>query len=95
MSAALARIVREEKIDVIHAHCLHVGQYVNERGTAAFVYDAHNLEHVLWARFARVQPPLRRAFVKNQIPKFVSGSDMSGATPRRWSCCPKMIAPSS
>jgi glycosyltransferase involved in cell wall biosynthesis len=72
MSAALARIVREEKIDVIHAHCLHVGQYVNERGSAAFVYDAHNLEHVLWARFARVQPPLRRAFVKNQIPKFVT-----------------------
>jgi len=70
MSAALARVIREEKIDVIHAHCLHVGQYVTERGDAAFVYDAHNLEHVLWARFARVQKPLMRAFVKNQIPKF-------------------------
>jgi sugar transferase (PEP-CTERM/EpsH1 system associated) len=70
MSRALARIVREEKIDVIHAHCLHVGQYVEERGNAAFVYDAHNLEHVLWARFARVQKPLMRAFVNNQIPKF-------------------------
>src|SRR6187455_2210475 len=70
MSAALARVIREEKIDVIHAHCLHVGQYVTERGDAAFVYDAHNLEHVLWARFARVQKPLMRAFVKSQIPKF-------------------------
>lgn len=70
MSRALARMVREEKIDVIHAHCLHVGQYVEERGNAAFVYDAHNLEHVLWARFARVQTPFMRAFVKNQIPKF-------------------------
>jgi glycosyltransferase involved in cell wall biosynthesis len=70
MSDALARVVREEKIDVIHAHCLHVGQYVEERGNAAFVYDAHNLEHVLWARFARVQKPLLRAFVQNQIPKF-------------------------
>jgi glycosyltransferase involved in cell wall biosynthesis len=70
MSTALARMVREEKIDVIHAHCLHVGQYVTERGDAAFVYDAHNIEHVLWSRFARVQKPLMRAFVKNQIPKF-------------------------
>ena len=71
MSAALARMVREEKIDVIHAHCLHVGQYVEERGRAAFVYDAHNLEHVLWARFAKVQPPPMRAFIRNQIPKFL------------------------
>jgi len=71
MSAALERIVRDEKIDVIHAHCLHVGQYVKERGNAAFVYDAHNLEHVLWARFSRVQKPLMRAFIANQIPKFV------------------------
>ena len=72
MSAALSRMVREEKIDVIHAHCLHVGQYVTERPGAAFVYDAHNLEHVLWARFSRVQKPLMRAFVRNQIPKFVA-----------------------
>lgn len=70
MSAALARILHEETIDVIHAHCLHVGQYVNERRNAAFVYDAHNLEHVLWGRFERVQKPLMRAFVRNQIPKF-------------------------
>jgi polysaccharide biosynthesis protein PslH len=71
MASALERMVREEKIDVIHAHCLHVGQYVEHRGRAAFVYDAHNLEHILWARFARVQKPLMRAFARNQIPKFV------------------------
>ena len=70
MKAMLERIVREEGIDVIHAHCLHVGQYVESRGSAAFVYDAHNLEHVLWARFEKVQTPLMRAFVRGQIPKF-------------------------
>jgi glycosyltransferase involved in cell wall biosynthesis len=70
MRAALERVVREESIDVIHAHCLHVGQYVDSRGRAAFVYDAHNLEHVLWRRFAKVQTPFLRAFVRSQIPKF-------------------------
>jgi len=72
MRSAVARMVRDEKIDVIHAHCLHVGQYVECKGSAAMVYDAHNLEHLLWDRFARVQKdPLRRAFVRRQIPKFV------------------------
>lgn len=78
MRAALERIVREEQIDVIHAHCLHVGQYVEHRGRAAFVYDAHNLEHVLWSRFARVQTPLVRAFVRSQIPKFVKWEELVG-----------------
>jgi glycosyltransferase involved in cell wall biosynthesis len=71
MRAMLERVVREENIDVIHAHCLHVGQYAPHRGRAAFVYDAHNLEHVLWNRFAKVQSPPVRAFVRGQIPKFV------------------------
>jgi len=78
MSEMLSRMVREENIDVIHAHCLHVGQYVTERGRAAFVYDAHNLEHVLWARFAKVQSPLMRAFARNQIPKFRKWERMIG-----------------
>lgn len=71
MRDALVRMVAEEKIDVIHAHCLHVGQYVEARGSAAFVYDAHNLEHVLWSRFSRVQRPMMRMFIHSQIPKFV------------------------
>jgi len=70
MSEALTRIVREENIDVIHAHCLHVGQYVGDRGRAAFVYDAHNLEHILWNRFSRVQKPVMKQFIRSQIPKF-------------------------
>lgn len=78
MRDALERMVREEHIDVIHAHCLHVGQYVESRGRAAFVYDAHNLEHVLWSRFAKVQKPLVRAFVKSQIPKFERWERMVG-----------------
>jgi hypothetical protein len=44
-SAAMSRArahVREEKIDVIHAHCLARAS-TEERGNAAFVYDAHNL----------------------------------------------------
>jgi glycosyltransferase involved in cell wall biosynthesis len=72
MAQAVERIVREEGIDVIHAHFLHVGQYAAHKGRAAFVYDAHNLEHVLWRRFGRVHAnPALRAFVRLQIPRFV------------------------
>jgi len=72
MSLALERIVREEQIDVIHAHFLHVAQYAGWKGRAAFVYDAHNLEHILWKRFARVQSnPVMRTFSRLQLPKFV------------------------
>jgi glycosyltransferase involved in cell wall biosynthesis len=72
MAEAVERMVREERIDVIHAHFLHVGQYAENKGSAAFVYDAHNLEHVLWERFAAVQKdPVMRAFARNQLPKFV------------------------
>ena len=73
MAGAIERIVREERIDVIHAHCLHVGQYAEHKGRAAFVYDAHNLEHILWARFATVQSSAwMRAFARGQLPKFVA-----------------------
>lgn len=72
MAAAVERIVREERIDVIHAHFLHVGQYAANKGRAAFVYDAHNLEHVLWQRFASIQKdPVMRTFARVQLPKFV------------------------
>jgi glycosyltransferase involved in cell wall biosynthesis len=72
MAEAVARTVREEKIDVIHAHFLHVGQYAACKGSAAFVYDAHNVEHVLWQRFAAIQKsPAMRAFARIQLPKFV------------------------
>jgi len=72
MAATVERVVREERIDVIHAHFLHVGQYAFNKGTAAFVYDAHNLEHVLWERFGKVQKnPVMRTFARLQLPKFV------------------------
>lgn len=72
MVAALEKIVEEEKIDVIHSHFLHVAQYAEYKGRAAFVYDAHNLEHVLWDRFARFQKnPAMKTFAKIQLPKFV------------------------
>jgi len=73
MSETVARVIEEEKIDVVHAHFLHVGQYASRKGRAAFVYDAHNLEHVLWERFSRIQSnPLMRSFARRQLPKFVA-----------------------
>ncbi len=72
MADAVKRIVRDERIDVIHAHFLHVGQYADCKGRAAFVYDAHNVEHILWQRFGRVQKsPVMRAFARIQLPKFI------------------------
>lgn len=73
MSDAVSEVIENEKIDVVHAHFLHVGQYSRWKGRAAFVYDAHNLEHVLWERFSRIQRnPLMRAFARLQLPKFVA-----------------------
>lgn len=72
MAREIERTVREERIDLIHAHFLHVGQYAAYKGRAAFVYDAHNIEHVLWKRFGTIQKnPAMRAFASIQIPKFV------------------------
>lgn len=72
MEETVSRVIEDEKIDVVHAHFLHVGQYVMHKGRAAWVYDAHNLEHVLWERFARFQTnPLMRVFARMQLPKFV------------------------
>jgi len=73
MERALARFISEEQIDVVHAHFLHVGQYAHQKGRAAWVYDCHNLEHVLWKRFGEFQKnPAMKAFAKIQLPKFVS-----------------------
>ncbi len=73
MAQTLARVIEEENIDVVHAHFLHVGQYAAHKGRAAFVYDAHNLEHVLWGRFSKIQTnPLMRSFARKQLPKFVA-----------------------
>ncbi len=72
MERTVTRVIEEVKIDVVHAHFLHVGQYVMQKGRAAWVYDAHNLEHVLWERFSRFQKnPLMRIFAQLQLPKFV------------------------
>jgi len=72
MARALADTVREKRIDVVHAHFLHVGQYFSDKGEAAFVYDAHNLEHVLWDRMRVTQRnPLVRAFCGVQSKRFI------------------------
>jgi glycosyltransferase involved in cell wall biosynthesis len=66
MAAALQR----EEADVIHSHFLHMSQYVGHKGRAAFVHDAHNLEHVLWQRMERTTGnPLKRAFIRSQVGK--------------------------
>lgn len=72
MAAAIQRTIAEERIDVIHGHAIHMAQYAHLKGDAAFVYDPHNLDHVLWQRFAEVQTnPITRAYFRGQIDKFV------------------------
>jgi sugar transferase (PEP-CTERM/EpsH1 system associated) len=72
MATALTRMVAERDIDVIHAHFLHMSQYHPFKGSAAFVHDAHNLEHVLWKRIARtVRNPLTRLFAASQCSKLI------------------------
>jgi polysaccharide biosynthesis protein PslH len=72
MATALRRMVVESEIDVIHSHFLHMSQYYPFKGRAAFVHDAHNLEHVLWKRFAgTTRNPLTRLFAASQCSKLI------------------------
>jgi sugar transferase (PEP-CTERM/EpsH1 system associated) len=72
MARALEKFVDEEHIDVIHSHFLHMSQYVDHKRSAAFVHDAHNLEHVLWERMARTTGNLaKKAFIHSQYGKLV------------------------
>ena len=72
MASALERSVDTDRIDVIHSHFLHMSQYVGHKRGAAFVHDAHNLEHVLWQRMeATTSNPLKRAFLRSQYGKLV------------------------
>jgi sugar transferase (PEP-CTERM/EpsH1 system associated) len=73
MAAAVERAVDEKRIDVIHAHFLHMGQYAGSKGRSAFVLDVHNIEHVLWGRFAeKLRNPLKRSFAVIQSEKLVA-----------------------
>jgi glycosyltransferase involved in cell wall biosynthesis len=72
MAAALEQLVEQEKIDLIHSHFLHMSQYVAHKRGAAFLHDAHNLEHVLWQRYARtLANPLKRAYATAQSAKLL------------------------
>jgi sugar transferase (PEP-CTERM/EpsH1 system associated) len=72
MARALEQFVDEERIDVIHSHFLHMSQYVGSKRNAAFVHDAHNLEHVLWQRMERTTgSPLKKIFIRSQYSKLV------------------------
>jgi sugar transferase (PEP-CTERM/EpsH1 system associated) len=72
MAEAIEQFVAEKGINLIHSHFLHMSQYVPHKGTAAFVHDAHNLEHVLWERMARVvRNPLKAAFANTQCRKLI------------------------
>jgi sugar transferase (PEP-CTERM/EpsH1 system associated) len=72
MANALEKFVDEEHIDVIHSHFLHMSQYVGHKRGAAFVHDAHNLEHVLWKRMGRTTSnPFKKAFIQTQFGKLV------------------------
>ncbi len=72
MADALQEMIAREQIDVVHGHNLHMAQYAPLKNGAAFVYDTHNLDHVLWERFSRIQTnPARRAFARSQCHKFI------------------------
>jgi len=72
MAQALEDFVDEQRIDVIHSHFLHMSQYVGHKRSAAFVHDAHNLEHVLWQRMERTTGNFpKRAFIHSQYSKLV------------------------
>ena len=73
MASALEQFIDQEKIDVVHSHFLHMSQYVGHKRSAAFVHDAHNLEHVLWQRYAQtLTNPLKRAYASTQSGKLVA-----------------------
>jgi len=72
MAATLEHFIQDEKIDVVHSHFLHMSQYVGHKRDAAFVHDAHNLEHILWQRMEKTTGnPLKRAFIRSQVGKLV------------------------
>jgi glycosyltransferase involved in cell wall biosynthesis len=72
MARALENFVDEERIDVVHSHFLHMSQYVGHKRNAAFVHDAHNLEHILWQRMGRTTTnPFKKAFIRSQYGKLV------------------------
>lgn len=72
MADAIQRMIAEEHIDVVHVHNLHMVQYAPFKNGAAFVYDTHNLDHVLWERFAKIQKnPFARLFSRLQCAKFI------------------------
>jgi sugar transferase (PEP-CTERM/EpsH1 system associated) len=72
MARALETFVDEERIDVVHSHFLHMSQYVGHKRGAAFVHDAHNLEHVLWERMGHTTGnPLKKEFIQTQYGKLV------------------------
>ena len=72
MASELEKFVDRERIDVVHSHFLHMSQYVGHKRKAAFVHDAHNLEHVLWQRMERTTTnPFKKAFIHSQYSKLV------------------------
>lgn len=72
MAATLEHFIHDGQIDVVHSHFLHMSQYVGHKREAAFVHDAHNLEHVLWQRMlSTTDNLLKRAFIHSQVGKLV------------------------
>jgi glycosyltransferase involved in cell wall biosynthesis len=72
MAAAIDKVIAEEKIDVVHAHFLHMAQYFAGLKSTAVVFDTHNLEHVLWQRLSQTGgDTLKRAFAGVQQGKLL------------------------
>lgn len=72
MAETIEKVITEENIDVIHAHFLHMGQYITKKKLASLVYDPHNLEHILWKRLSEnLENSLKRTFAKLQCQKLI------------------------
>lgn len=72
MAEAIEKVVREEKINLIHAHFLHMGQYMVKKKSVSLVFDPHNLEHVLWKRLSEnLKNPIKKRFAEFQYQKLI------------------------
>lgn len=68
MAAAVRRACAEWRPDIVHAHFLHMSQYLAECGNAIRVLDLHNLEEQIWRRTADIHGnPLARLFARAQV----------------------------
>ncbi len=74
--AGLEKVLRENHFDIIQLEGLYVCPYINvirENSKAKIVYRAHNIEHEIWGRTAKMAHGIEKWYLKNlskRIKKF-------------------------